>query len=134
MFNSEKIGNEFYQSLGKLFYYVAIADHQVRPIEIKRLRKYVRQHWLDVDDVEDEFHTDAAYQIEIVFDWLNGEEKDGEEYFKEFKEFYKEHHEKFPENVKELIVETAESIAKSFAGKNRSEMLAIFKLKQLFNH
>ncbi|WP_421811278.1 hypothetical protein [Flagellimonas sp.] len=134
MFNSEKIGNEFYQSLGKLFYYVAIADHQVRPIEIKRLRKYVRQHWLDVDDVEDEFHTDAAYQIEIVFDWLNGEEKDGEEYFKEFKEFYKEHHEKFPENIKELIVETAESIAKSFAGKNRSEMLAIFKLKQLFNH
>ncbi|MEQ5792736.1 hypothetical protein J4E06_16845 [Muricauda sp. NFXS6] len=134
MFNSEKIGNEFYQSLGKLFYYVAIADHQVRPIEIKRLRKYVRQHWLDVDDVEDEFHTDAAYQIEIVFDWLNGEEKDGEEYFKEFKEFYKEHHEKFPENLKELIVETAESIAKSFAGKNRSEMLAIFKLKQLFNH
>ena len=120
MFNSEKIGNEFYQSLGKLFYYVAIADHQVRPIEIKRLRKYVRQHWLDVDDVEDEFHTDAAYQIEIVFDWLNGEEKDGEEYFKEFKEFYKEHHEKFPENLKELIVETAESIAKSFAGKNRS--------------
>ena len=134
MFNSEKIGNEFYQSLGKLFYYVAIADHQVRPIEIKRLRKYVRQHWLDVDDVEDEFHTDAAYQIEIVFDWLNGEEKDGEEYFKEFKEFYKEHHEKFPETIKELIVETAESIAKSFAGKNRSEMLAIFKLKQLFNH
>ncbi|MHA7831234.1 MAG: hypothetical protein ACX93O_09035 [Flagellimonas sp.] len=134
MFNSEKIGNEFYQSLGKLFYYVAIADHQVRPIEIKRLRKYVRQHWLDVDDVEDEFHTDAAYQIEIVFDWLNGEEKDGEEYFKEFKEFYKEHHEKFPENIKELIVETAESIAKSFAGKNRSEMLAIFKLKQLFSH
>jgi len=134
MFNSEKIGNEFYQSLGKLFYYVAIADHQVRPIEIKRLRKYVRQHWLGVDDIEDEFHTDAAYQIEIVFDWLNGEEKDGEEYFKEFKEFYKEHHEKFPETIKELIVETAESIAKSFAGKNRSEMLAIFKLKQLFNH
>jgi len=47
MFNSEKIGNEFYQSLGKLFYYVAMADHQVKPIEIKRLRKYVRQHWLE---------------------------------------------------------------------------------------
>lgn len=134
MFNSEKIGNEFYQSLGKLFYYVAMADHQVKPIEIKRLRKYVRQHWLDVDDIEDEFHTDAAYQIEIVFDWLEGEEMEGEEYFEEFKVFYKEHHEKFPETIKKLILETAESIAKSFAGKNRSEMLAIFKLKQLFNH
>ncbi|MBA4746915.1 hypothetical protein [Flagellimonas halotolerans] len=134
MLNSEKIGNEFYQNLGKLFYAVAMADNNVRPIEIKRLRKYVRQHWLDMDEIEDEFHTDAAYQIEIVFDWLNGEEKDGGEYFKEFKEFYKEHPEKFTEPIKKLVVETAESIAKSFAGKNRSEMLAIFKLKQLFNH
>ena len=134
MFNSEKIGNEFYQNLGKLFYAVAMADHNVRPIEVKRLQKYVRQHWLDVDDIEDEFHTDAAYQIEIVFDWLDGEEKEGEEYFEEFKEFYMDHHEKFPETIKELIVETAESIAASFAGKNRSEMLVIFKLKQLFNH
>ncbi|AEM71272.1 hypothetical protein Murru_2233 [Allomuricauda ruestringensis DSM 13258] len=134
MLNSEKIGNEFYQNLGKLFYAVAMADNNVRPIEIKRLRKYVRQHWLDIDEVEDEFHTDAAYQIEIVFDWLNGEEKYSEEYFKEFKEFYKEHPEKFTEPIKKLVVETAESIAKSFAGKNRSEMLAIFKLKQLFNH
>ncbi|NDV17030.1 hypothetical protein GO009_13435 [Muricauda sp. TY007] len=134
MLNSEKIGNEFYQNLGKLFYAVAMADNNVRPVEIKRLRKYVRQHWLDIDEIEDEFHTDAAYQIEIVFDWLNGEEKDGEEYFKEFKEFYKEHPEKFTEPIKKLVVETAESIAKSFAGKNRSEMLAISKLKQLFNH
>ncbi|MBO0342680.1 MAG: hypothetical protein VX798_00830 [Bacteroidota bacterium] len=134
MLNSEKIGNEFYQSLGKLFYAVAMADNNVRPKEVKRLREYVRQHWLEVDKFEDEFHTDAAYQIEIVFDWLEGEEKDGEEYFKEFKEFYMEHHEKFPETIKKLIVETAESIASAFAGKNRSEMLTIFKLKQLFNH
>lgn len=134
MYNSEKIGNEFYQSLGKLFYFVAMADHIVRPIEIKRLRNYVRQYWLDVDEIEDEFHTDAAYQIEIVFDWLDGEEKEGEAYFDEFKEFYKEHPEKFSEAIKKLIVETSEAIAKSFAGKNRSEMLAIFKLKQLFNH
>ena len=134
MLNSEKIGNEFYQNLGKLFYAVAMADNNVRPKEVKRLREYVRQHWLEVDKFEDEFHTDTAYQIEIVFDWLEGEEKDGEEYFKEFKEFYMEHHEKFPETIKKLIVETAESIASSFAGKNRSEMLTIFKLKQLFNH
>ncbi|MHA7865119.1 hypothetical protein [Flagellimonas marinaquae] len=134
MYNSEKIGNEFYQSLGKLFYFVAMADHTVKPVEIKRLRKYVRQYWLDVDEIEDEFHTDAAYQIEIVFDWLDGEEKEGETYFDEFKEFYKEHPDKFSEPIKKLIVETAEAIAQSFAGKNRSEMLAIFKLKQLFNH
>ncbi len=134
MLNSEKIGNEFYQNLGKLFYAVAMADNNVRPKEVERLRKYVRQFWLDVDEFEDEFHTDSAYQIEIVFDWLESEEKAGDEYFEEFKEFYKEHPEKFSDKLKKLIVETAESIASSFAGKNRSEMLTIFKLKQLFNH
>ncbi|MFD2098969.1 hypothetical protein [Flagellimonas iocasae] len=134
MLNSEKIGNEFYQNLGMLFYAVAMVDKHVRPAEVTRLRKYVRQHWLDLDGFEDEFHTDAAYQIEIVFDWLDGEEKDGEAYFNEFKEFYKDHPEKFPPKVKDLIVETAESIAKSYAGKNKSEMLIIFRLKQLFTH
>ncbi|RDY58452.1 hypothetical protein [Flagellimonas nanhaiensis] len=131
MLNSEKIGNEFYQSLGKLFYAVAMADNKVRPVEVTRLRKYVRQNWLDVDDYEDEFNTDSAYQIEIVFDWLENEEKDDEEYFSEFKEFYKEHPKKFTPELKSLILETAEAIASSFAGKNKSEMLIIFRLKQL---
>lgn len=134
MLNSEKIGNEFYQNLGKLFYAVAMADNSVRPKEVERLREFVRQFWLDVDDFEDEFHTDSAYQIEIVFDWLESEEKDGDDYFKEFEEFYNEHPGKFSDKLKKLIVETAESIASSFAGKNKSEMLIIFKLKTLFNH
>jgi len=134
MLNSEKIGNEFYQSLGKLFFAVAMADNNVRRAEVERLRKYVRQHWLEVDSFEDEYHTDSAYQIEIVFDWLDAEEKEAEEYFQEFKEFYKEHPEKFTPNLKKLIVETAESISSSFAGKNKSEILIIFRLKLLFEH
>ncbi|NAY91304.1 hypothetical protein GTQ34_05170 [Muricauda sp. JGD-17] len=132
MLNSEKIGNEFYQNLGKLFYAVAMADKQVRPVEVKRLRKYVRQYWLEIDDFEDEFSTDSAYQIEIVFDWLEEEEKNGEDYFKDFEAFYKEHPEKFKPEIKSLIINTAEAIASSFAGKNKSELLLIFKLKLLF--
>lgn len=131
MLNSEKIGNEFYQNLGKLFYAVAMSDDIVRPVETKRLRKLVRQKWLEVDNFEDEFHTDAAYQIEIVFDWLDAEEKGVDDYFEEFKEFYREHPEKFTPELKQLIVDTAESIASSFAGTNRSEMMTIFNLKLL---
>jgi hypothetical protein len=133
MLNSERIGNEYYQNLGKLFYAVAMTDKKVRPVEVKRLRKYVRQYWLDIDDFEDEFETDSAYQIEIVFDWLQGEEKDGSDYFDEFKGFYKEHPKKFTPKLKALILETAEAIANSFAGKNKSEMLIIYKLKLLFD-
>ncbi|PRX54652.1 hypothetical protein [Flagellimonas meridianipacifica] len=133
MLNSERIGNEFYQNLGKLFYAVAMADKKVRPVEVKRLRKQVRQYWLDVDEFEDEFQTDSAYQIEIVFDWLQNEEKNDEGYFQEFKDFYKEHPEKFTPKLKALIIETAEAIAHSFAGKNRSEMEIIFRLKLLLD-
>lgn len=132
MLNSERIGNEFYQNLGKLFYAVAMSDNTVRSAEIERVRKYVRQHWMDVDPVEDEFQTDAAYQIETVFDWLDEEEKDGTEYFEEFKDFYKEHPEKFTPELKALILETSESIASSFAGKNRSEMMVLMNLEHLF--
>ena len=134
MLNSERIGNEFYQNLGKLFYAIAMTDQKVRPAEIKRLRKYVRQAWLDVDEIKDELGTDAAYQIEIVFDWLQDYDNvGGEVYFNEFKRFHKEHPEKFTPKIKELILETADSIATSFAGKNKSEILLLQRLKSLLN-
>lgn len=134
MLNSERIGNEFYQNLGKLFYAIAMTDQKVRPAEIKRLRKYVRQSWLDVDEVKDELDTDAAYQIEIVFDWLQDYDNvGGEVYFNEFKRFFKEHPEKFTPKINELILETADSIATSFAGKNKSEILLLQRLKSLLN-
>ncbi|MBT8186382.1 MAG: hypothetical protein HKP38_05360 [Croceitalea sp.] len=133
MLNSKKIANEFYQSLGKLFYAVAMTDKVVRPVEVEKLRKFVRQYWLDVDEFEDEFETDAAYQIEIVFDWLQEEDKDDMDYFEEFKRFYNEHAQKFTHEIKSLILDTAQAIANSFAGTNKSEMIMIFKLKMLFD-
>ncbi len=134
MLNSEKIGNEFYQNLGKLYYAIAMTDGAVRPSEVKRLRKYVRQHWLDVDGIEDEFGSDSAFQIEIVFDWLQNEEKEGSEYFADFEAFCKEHPEKFEPKIRKLIIETADSIASSFAGKNKSEILFLQELKDLLDH
>ena len=134
MLNSEKKGNEFYQNLGKLYCAMAMTDGTVRPVEVKRLRKYVRQHWLDVDGLEDEFGTDSAFQIEIVFDWLQEEENEGNEYFLDFRAFYKEHPEKFPPAIKRLIIETADSIASSFAGKNKSEIVFLQQLKDVLDN
>ncbi|WP_190810997.1 TerB family tellurite resistance protein [Flagellimonas sp. S3867] len=134
MLNSEKIGNEFYQNLGKLYYAMAMTDGIVRPSEVRRLRKYVRQHWLDIDGMEDEFGTDSAFQIEIVFDWLQNEEKEGNEYFSDFAEFYKDQPKKFGPKVRKLIIETADSIASSFAGKNKSEIEFLQQLKDLLGN
>ena len=74
-------GNEFYENLGKLFYSVAMADKKVSLIEIQRLKEDVKKYWLPLDDVEDDFGTDAAYQIEIVFDWLQQEERNSQSWY-----------------------------------------------------
>lgn len=129
MLNSQKIGNELYQNLGKLFYAVAMVDKTIRPIEVQRLKEAVKEKWLKVDAIEDEFGTDAAYQIEIVFDWLQEEEHDGQIYFDEFKDFFKEHKDRINPNIITLIWKTADAIAASFAGKNKSELIILAKLK-----
>jgi hypothetical protein len=129
MLNSQKVRNEMYQNLGKLFYAVAMADNAIRPIEVQRLKEAVIEKWLNVDAIEDEFGTDAAYQIEIVFDWLQEEENDGQIYFDEFKDFFEEHKDRINPDMITLIWKTAETIAASFAGKNKSELIILAKLK-----
>ena len=74
--SKKKLGNELYQNLGKLFYAVAMADHSVHMKEMEKLNEVVRDNWLDVDDIEDEYGSDAAFQIISVFDQLLEYEKD----------------------------------------------------------
>lgn len=133
MNHSQEVANQFYQNLGKLFFAVAMADKSVRPKEVEKLTEDVRTYWLDLDHTWDEFGTDAAYQIEIVFDWLLNEEKDSETYFDEFADFYHEHPDKFSRPIKTLILHTCNDIANSFAGKNKSELIILAKLQNLFN-
>lgn len=128
-----KTGKEFYQSLGKLFYAVAIADHSVHLKEIERLKEVVRTHWLPLDDIVDEFGTDAAFQIETVFDWLLEYEKTSEECYEEFEEFFTDHQKLFTEKVKNLTMGTARSIAGAFAGSNKSELIILGRLQLLFS-
>ena len=133
MLNSEKVGNELYQYLGKLFYAVAIADRTIHLKELEKLKEMVRKHWLDVDDIEDEYGEDAAFQIEVVFDWLLEYEKDGHNCFNEFKVFFKEHPSHFTPEIKDIIMATANAIARSFAGTNKSELVILAKLKLLLD-
>ena len=128
---SEKIGNELYQNLGKLFYSIAMADKKIVPEEVEKLKEDVRKFWLDVGDIEDEFGTDAAYQIEIVFDWFKEEGMEGQSSFNEFVDFFKEHPSKFNKRIKQLIWCTADDIASSFSGKNKTELILLAKLRML---
>jgi hypothetical protein len=126
---SERYSIAFYQALGKLFYAIASADKHVHLKEYNKLKDIVKNEWLPVDDYEDDFNTDAAYQIEIVFDWLNKhEELHPYQWFNEFLDFKKEHEKLFTDHIKHLILKTANAIAYSFSGKNKSELIMLTKL------
>lgn len=129
---SNTVGNKFYQKVGSLFFAVAMADGSVHSKEVDKLKSLVREKWLPLDDIEDEYGTDAAFQIEIVFDWLLENEKTSAECFTEFTDFYKEHFTIFPDKVKTLVFETANAIAYSFSGKNKAELIVLGKLHLLF--
>lgn len=122
---------KFYQNLGKLFYAMAAADNKVREAEMNKLKELVKKEWLDVDDIEDKFGTDAAYQIEIVFDWLS-QTQDVEPNIKacydDFITYKKEQEHLFTKKVNKLILKTANAIAESFSGKNKSELMFLTKL------
>jgi len=132
MLNSQKVGIELYENLGKLFYGVAIADGTVHIKELDKLKEILRDSWLNIDNIEDRYHTDAAYRIETVFDWLLEYDKKSEECFDDFVEFYGDHKQLFPKHIKSLIKETSNAIANSFLGKNKSELIVLAKIDLLF--
>jgi hypothetical protein len=121
----------FYQKLGELFYSIAAADKVVKKAEYDALREMVRKYWKDLDTYEDAFHTDAAYQIEIVFDWFDYEHLDADDCFEDFKAYKKDHENLFTPERKKLIWKTADAIASAFSGKNKSELIMLAKLKIL---
>ena len=129
---SNTVGNKFYQKVGNLFFAVAMADGSVHSKEVDKLKSLVRELWLPLDEILDEYGTDAAFQIEIVFDWLLENEKTSAECYTSFTEFYKEHTVVFSQKIKILIYETANAIANSFSGKNKGELMLLGKLQLLF--
>jgi len=123
---------KFYQSLGKLFYAVAASDRIVREAEVETLIQLVKSKWVPLDDFEDEYHVDTAYQIETVFDWLDCEGGlKADICFDEFKTFKNEHESLFTNKRKQLIWRTSNYIANSFSGKNKSEIIMLARLKLL---
>ncbi|PWL37646.1 hypothetical protein DKG77_15215 [Flagellimonas aquimarina] len=130
--HKKQTGKMFYQNLGKLFYAVAQADHSVHVKEIDRLKKTVRESWLQVDAIVDEYGADAAFQIESVFDWLLEYEKNGEDCYEEFEAFYNDNKKMFSEKMKYLIMSTSRAIASAFSGRNKSELILLGRLELLF--
>jgi len=119
----------FYQQLGKLFYSVASVDNTVRKEEIAQLNEIVKKEWLPIENNLNEFGDDAAYQIEIVFDYLVENDWKIGKIIPDLEDFKKEHPSLFTPQVNDLIIKTAKVITNSFSGKNKSESVLMEKLR-----
>ena len=117
-----------YRHLGRLFYAISAADGVVRAEEKQALTKMITDRWLEVDDYLDEFGTDCAHYIGIVFDWLIETRPSPEQCFELFLAFRRKHPELFSPSTKKLIWKTADAIAASFAGRNKQELVMLTRL------
>jgi len=122
---------EFYLNIGMVFFSIAASDKVVRAEEIKTLKNLVQEKWVPIDNIADEYGTDEAYKIEMVFDWLEENSPEADWAFNEFKDYKKHHPQLFTLEINQLIWDTADAIAASFAGKNKSELIMLSKLKTI---
>ena len=130
----QSLTEEFYSSIGNLFYAIAASDKVVRTEEIRTLKELVKEKWVPVDNATDEYGTDEAYKIEIAFDWLQENDPEAAWAFNEFQDYKKDHEKVFTQDINQLIWETADAIAASFSGKNKSELIMLSKLKILLTN
>lgn len=120
-----------YRNLGKLFYAFAAIDNNVRPEEIERLRILVSENWLPLEESNDQFGSDAAFQIEFQFDALNESNADAQTCFKDFEKYYKSNPSLFSDEVKQLVWKTSDSVASAFSAKNKAELVLLDQLRVL---
>jgi len=103
----------------------------VSPVESRRLKELVTQEWLALEDSHDEFNSDNAYQMESVLQYLDDEISSADDAYEDFKLFKVTHEHLFTDEIVDLVLRTANSIASSFHGKNKSELNILFRLEQL---
>lgn len=125
---------KFYQNLGKLFYAIAASDKVVREEELDKLKETVKKVWLTSNLVQDDVKVEAEHSIINTFKWLNlDNEYDAETCFKSFISYKKDHEQLFTKELNSLILKTANVIASSFSGKNKSELILLAKLNLELN-
>lgn len=128
MKHTKKTMLSFYRLMGKIFYATAKADGQIHENEVATLKQLVRDRWLNLEETTDEFDTDAAYQIEIVFDYLVDNDSEEENILDELEDFKDIHSSLFSPEISKLIMDTASDIAASFAQSNKSEVVFLSEL------
>ncbi|MEX0998298.1 MAG: hypothetical protein WDZ45_14705 [Flavobacteriaceae bacterium] len=120
--------NLFFINLAKLFFAIASTDQKVKPEEIAFLKTNLKSQLKSLELFSDS-------DVNLIFNEFNSlteRNKGAHDCFEEFKAYYIENPQLFSQTLKTTIWETADGIAAAYAGKNKSEVILLAKLKELF--
>lgn len=124
----------FYEKLAYLFYAIADSDGKVNNKELYKLHEEVVLIWKSIDNSQDEFNTDLAFEIEAIFEWLEDNRYSYKDAYKEFTDYAREHKQLFDAMVKEKIMHTCTNIASVFKSINHAEENILHSLKDFLEH
>lgn len=124
---------DIYASIGYLLYSIAASDKHVAPAEAERLKQEVMQHWLPLEDSRDELGVDAAHYIGFGFDHALAEGMPAEAAFARFREQFMAAPASYDESMRRLIRSSSAAIAGAVAGRNKSELVQLARLEELFS-
>ncbi len=124
----------FYEKLAYLFYAVADCDGKVTNKELYKLHEEVVSIWKSIDNSQDEFNTDLAFEIEAIFEWLEDNRYPYKDAYKEFTDYAGEHKQFFDVVVKEKLMHTSTNIATVFKSVNHAEDNILHELKKFLEH
>lgn len=130
-FSIENNQEMLHTSLGKLFYAIAMADKKITPEEIAALKSTILQRWHLAKSSSNGSNLDIQHSILSVFNNLQHIDAESDSCFLEFRVYFLENQHIFNEDLRILVWHTAQTIASSFAKKNKSELVILAKLKML---
>ena len=122
---------ELYPELGKLFYWVAAADGEVKEAEKETLLRLIRETWKPLENSTDEFGMDQANFIDFAFEFAESEDV-SDDYFRSFEAFYRQNKSYFTPELINNILQTSKSISKAYRGENKKEKEILVQLANVF--
>ena len=108
-----------------------MADKQINKKEIVALKTVISEKWPQLSTPREGLIIDSHHGILAAFNEMRNKGAKSDDCFLEFQLFYNEHKSLFSQELKILIWDTAQSIASSFAKKNKSELVLLAKLRIL---
>lgn len=113
----------FYAQLGAIFYAIAKADNKVHPDEEVEISIQLMEHF--------DFTNEQENEVKEAFNNCKKSKKNSLEIIKEFEAYYNQNKNLFSKPIKHQILDSAFHIASAHAERNKSELVLLYKLKEI---